>query len=74
VSTRHDPHGESQIPGLSRDLFGTIGLALGGQGLAAGCVLAVAGFDAWIAWSLVVVMVVGGLVLSVNTRTSRPQT
>jgi hypothetical protein len=63
VSTSDDLEGDARAVALSGDLLGTIGLVLSGQGLAAGCVLALALLGGWLAWSLVAVMVVGGLAL-----------
>jgi hypothetical protein len=72
VSTHDDLHGEPQLA-LSGDLLGTIGLVLSGQGLAAGCVLALAVLGGWLAWSLVAVMVLGGLTLCALTGKLRPR-
>ena len=48
---------------LGGDLMGTVGIVLGRQGLAAAGVLALTAISGWLAWSLVVVMVLLGLAL-----------
>jgi hypothetical protein len=48
---------------LSRDLMGTLGVVLGSQGLAAAGVLALTVISGWLAWSLVIVMLLLGLAL-----------
>jgi hypothetical protein len=70
VSTRNDVHGEPAVA-LGSDLLGTIGLLLCGQGLAAGCVLAIAFLATWLAWSLVALMMVAGLALCAQVGSAR---
>ena len=70
MGTHDDLHGEP-APALSSDLLATIGLVLGSQGLAAGCVLALALLGTWLAWSLVALMVLLGFALCVRTGGGR---
>jgi hypothetical protein len=70
MATHDDLHGEPR-DALSSDLLATIGLVLSGQGLAAGGVLALALLGNWLAWSLVALMVLGGLALCARTAGGR---
>jgi hypothetical protein len=48
---------------LGHEALGVIGIVLGSQGTAAAAILALAIFSGWLAWALVLSMVIIGLVL-----------
>lgn len=67
MSVHEDSRGERHAVAVRRDLLGTIGLVLSSQGVAAACVLGLALVAGWLAWSLVALMVAGGLALCALT-------